>query len=184
MQYAKINSVGTGQNFNSLNEMLGFFGFENESIAIRNFAMRGDTKSIKHLLEFDVDIFQKSSNKDDKGCNIAHAAALANQPEVLEYLHEIKADLNVLNDNHSTPLHVAASFLNLEAIKQLVIAKADLNMVNRDNLTPLDLAWNSSIHKSSNRSDFDENKFQHILSLLINNGAKHSLKQDNPSGPP
>lgn len=69
-----------------------------------------------------------------------YGAIAEDQPEILEFLIATGADINLVNEQGNTPLHIAAIWNRAEAVRLLVENGADLSKRNFDNQTPLEAA--------------------------------------------
>lgn len=107
--------------------------------------------------------------------NIAESliyAAKYGDVNVVKFLVEkCNADVNMLDENHTTPLHIAAIEGNYEVVKYLAEHGADLNTRDIEGYTPL---MNATI----------EGNFE-IVRLLILKGAtfERDVKEEQPLTP-
>jgi pimeloyl-ACP methyl ester carboxylesterase len=80
--------------------------------------------------------------------------------EVISLLKDKRCDVNQIDYERRTPLHVAASFKNLEMVRLLVMNHADVNATDAHNRTPL----------------FEAGDGQEVVDYLKKHGAVDSLK--------
>jgi len=106
-------------------------------------AYKCDVESLKFLIEnskggLDVEMVQK----EQKGYHAIHFAAASkdNAKELLTILLDAGADINALNDNGQTPLHIATFWDNAEAVKLLLDRGADKTIKNKSGRTAEELA--------------------------------------------
>ncbi|TET36164.1 ankyrin repeat domain-containing protein [Candidatus Dependentiae bacterium] len=143
------------------------------------------------------------NNQDEHGLTELHKAAGNGYTDSMQYLiHGLKVSIEILNDQHWTPLHCAAAQNQLNALRILVDAKANMNAMDQSGTTPLhiairngkpeaatflieheaqldtqDKAWNTPLHYAAARGD------QEVVKLLIARGAteKCNLASKKPS---
>ncbi|GHT38146.1 hypothetical protein FACS189427_12040 [Planctomycetales bacterium] len=102
----------------------------------------GNLDAVKNCIENNPSVLQQ---KNDKDLCPLHCAAQSAFLEVVKYLVEHGADVNVKSQYCQTPLHIAAVFGNLKVVKYLIEYGADVNV--KDTywyLTPLHAAVNNS----------------------------------------
>jgi len=106
-------------------------------------AYKCDVETLKFLIEnskgnLDVEMVQK----EQKGYHAIHFAAASKDhaKELLTVLLDAHADINALNDNGQTPLHIAVFWNNVEAVKLLLERGANKTLKNKSGRTPEDLA--------------------------------------------
>jgi ankyrin repeat protein len=100
---------------------------------------------------------------------IIHQAIELNNLEVLYYIVENGADVNLLNYDGNTPLLMAIEQQNLEIIQYLVENGADVNLENGDRYTPLLMAI--------------EQQNLEIIQYLVENGADVNLEYSDGYSP-
>eukprot|EP00759_Apiculatamorpha_spiralis_P015489 PhF_6_TR2220/c0_g1_i1/m.3707 len=88
------------------------------------------------------------------------AVAEGNLHDVSEILSNQRVDVNQVDYEKRTPLHVAAKYKNMDMIKVLLAKGADVNAVDAHNRTPL----------------FEAGDSQEIIDFLKRHGAVDSLK--------
>lgn len=96
---------------------------------------------------------------------------VADNNDVIRMSQLLKAGAQVQFINHEdlTPLHVAAKRGNKEAVMQLLQAKAQVNAKNQDGMTPL--------HEAAAGNN-DENAGAYVIPTLVEAGA-NTAAQDN-----
>jgi len=106
-------------------------------------AYKCDPESLRMLLanskgKVDVEMV----NKEAKGYHAIHFAAASkkNATELLTILLDAGADINALNDNGQTPLHIAVFWNNVDAVKLLLDRGADQTIKNKSGRTAAELA--------------------------------------------
>ena len=107
-------------------------------------ARTGDLRAMKRYIAEGTDI-----NAPDDYSNLSPLAWSAShgQTEATRLLIESGADVNIKDDNGSTPLHAAAAFGRVDVAKLLVEHGADLQVRNDDGGTPADalhLDWRTT----------------------------------------
>ena len=113
----------------------------------------GDT--MRCLAEHGIDIY----NSDKKGNNSLHLAArFENRYNILDMLVRSNYDLNRVNYQGDTAMHIAAQKGNLRQLETLIQSGADKDRLNNFKLCPLYLAI------LNDRYD--------CVDLLLDNGAK------------
>jgi len=80
--------------------------------------------------------------KEAKGYHVLHFAAASKDHavEAINKLLDAGADINALNDNGQTPLHIAAFWDNADAVRVLLDRGADKTIKNKSGRTAADLA--------------------------------------------
>jgi len=106
-------------------------------------AYKGDVQSLKFLIanskgDLDVEMVQKEA----KGYHAIHFAAASkdNAVELLTTLLDAGADINALNENGQTALHLAVFWNNADAVKLLIDRGADRTIKNKSGRTAEQLA--------------------------------------------
>ena len=92
-----------------------------------------------------------------------------NGEKYVELLIKYGANINLVNCDKDTPLHIAISFNKLNIIKLLLVNKADLTIKNNKGETPLDIA-------------FIYNQIDNMIEL-IRNGANPNIQNDHGKTP-
>jgi len=116
---------------------------EGEWTPVLSAAYKGDVQSLKFLIanskgNLDVEMVQKEA----KGYHALHFAAASkdNAVELLTTLLDAGADINALNDNGQTALHLAVFWNNPDAVKLLIDRGADRSIKNKSGRTAEQLA--------------------------------------------
>ncbi|CDS04060.1 hypothetical protein LRAMOSA07015 [Lichtheimia ramosa] len=89
----------------------------------------GQLARVKELIEDGMDV----NSHDEFGYTAMHAAVSYNQKEIIEYLLEKNANINIEDFEKDTPLYVAES---AEMAQFLLDHGADANHKNEDGITP------------------------------------------------
>ena len=77
----------------------------------------------------------------DSGSFLVHVACLLEETKVLHSLISLNANINALNSNGSSPLHIAIQENNLQMVKLLVENRADIEIIDQTlRLNPLQCA--------------------------------------------
>ncbi|KAK2733888.1 hypothetical protein FQN57_001938, partial [Myotisia sp. PD_48] len=99
-----------------------------------------------------------------------HVAVKYGQEDFIQTLHDRGADINALNNDNQTPLHLAACYGAAPSISKLLIDKgANIEAADKKNRTPVFYAC---------RGDYNE-----IFQLLKSKGARLSLKDKKGKAP-
>eukprot|EP01156_Anaeramoeba_ignava_P023398 Anaeramoba_ignava/c21512_g8_i2.p1 GENE.c21512_g8_i2~~c21512_g8_i2.p1 ORF type:complete len:1015 (+),score=296.89 c21512_g8_i2:22-3066(+) len=123
--------------------------------------------SIVRLIERYVDI---NKTKGNKLSSILHTVCNVHQSrEILDFLVERKADVNAIDSNRNTPLHISCEREMMDFIKILVENHADVNILNNNKDTPLHIACR-------------KNSIE-IAKYLLENGANPKQKLKDFSSP-
>jgi len=104
-------------------------------------AYKGDVETLKMLIHTgQLDVEQ--AQKEQKSYRAIHFAAASkdNAKELLTTLLDAGADINAVNDNGQTPLHISVFWNNVEAVKLLVERGADKTIKNKSGRTAEQLA--------------------------------------------
>ena len=90
--------------------------------------------------------------KDNFGNGILHNSCNTNKTDILEILLNYNLDINELNNNKRTPLHIAAMGGYNKLVKLLIKNGAKKNLLNINNKTAYNLAFNSQYYNTENIS--------------------------------
>lgn len=126
----------------------------------------GDLETIQYLMESGNDLLNGNPNANNYP-SLMNAAL--NIPEVVEYLIKLKADLNALDKDGSTALHVAIRSNRVQNARLLVNAGARVDIKTREGDTPLHFV--GSCHED----------MLSVAKLLIGKGADPKAKTMNGS---
>jgi len=118
--------------------------------AIRN----GDFEALKKEVEKGFDVNSKS---DDFRNTALQEACLSNNFDIAEYLIKCGADVNICDEDETSPLHLAVIMQNLKICELFIKEGADVNKLDLDGNTPL--------HESVSYGNLE------ILTKLVNSGA-------------
>jgi ankyrin repeat protein len=106
-------------------------------ISLIEAASRGDLSRVRRLLEVEkVDVNQR----DEKLYTALHMAALYCHDDMITYLVEHGADIDVITEEKFTPLHLASREGNEVIVKYLVAKGANISLECAYHLTPLQWA--------------------------------------------
>ncbi|CAK8988926.1 unnamed protein product [Durusdinium trenchii] len=98
----------------------------------------GDLPAVRHFVR--QNRTAALSAKNGFGETALLWAAWQNHDDVVHFLIEAKADLDVANNDGATALHIAAFNGHLHTAELLVAAGASLDVKDKKGMTPLDLA--------------------------------------------
>lgn len=132
-------------------------------------AQGGDVQIIRFLLPF----FENISETDNYGFTPLHNAVFlrVNTEPALEFLKK-GADINAVNHNGDTPLHLAAYAGAPEIVRVLIEFGANINLMNFSNNTPLDSAFAARrLLSNHNRKD----KYDEVIKFLKISGGKYNI---------
>ena len=116
-------------------------------------------------------------SNDDYENRVIHIAAMYYKPKVLDLLLAVKPDLNAVNAEGNTPLHLACKYGNLDVISQLIkVGGVTLNPKNKKGETPIMLAVAYKDNPKKDKNMLDVNSM--MVRYLYNNGAS-LLDTDN-----
>lgn len=94
------------------------------------------------------------------GDSALHYAAKFNKADICaKKLVELGANVNILNRDKQTPLHVAVSEQNLKFVEALIHAKARIDALDKDNRSPLYIGVKNNVTLD-------------IIDILVKNGAE------------
>ena len=105
---------------------------------IHGHACFGELELLDSLLKSGRDI--NAGNPYDKNRSLLYYAVACRQAEVFEYLLEKGADVNILDDDKSSPLFAAVRMNNTEMAKTLIEHNAAVSIVDTSGITPLHLS--------------------------------------------
>lgn len=105
----------------------------------------GRVDAARWLLE-SAGVAINSKGKECPGCQPIHDAAFENQPDMLDFLVEQRADLHARDNDGRQPLHLGASNAAVDAIRRLMDLRADVRAKDNDGDSPLRAAKQSG-HK-------------------------------------
>jgi ankyrin repeat protein len=123
-------------------------------LAIRN----GDFDSLRKEVEKGFDVNSKSN---DFRHTALQEACLCNNFDIAQYLIKCGADVNVCDEDETSPLHLAVIMQNLKICELFIKQGADVNK--------LDLEGNTPLHESVSYGNLE------IFTKLVNSGADVKL---------
>ena len=86
-------------------------------------------------------ILEEGDFKEIPGVTVLHIASQkSNEPEIIDLLVKSGANVNALDAEGFTPLHMAAIHGNLKIVKKLVDLDADVNIITTDGKNAAELA--------------------------------------------
>ena len=155
---------------------------DNEASTLLHVASaRGSVKVVQLLLKHDTNI--NIHMKDKRGRTPLHQATTNNRAGVLDFYYdaipfllEHGADVDALDDDHSTPLHLAAQYSGVKAARPLLKHGANIHARNKNGRTPLHESL-ANFHNKGYRHSLD------IISLLLENGADVDARDNDHSTP-
>ncbi len=95
----------------------------------------GNVDGIKEMISFGVPI---DTQEEVAGNTALHTAVHSEKPLFVKTLLELKANVNAINNNKETPLHLAAYNADTNLMKRLIDHGADNTMKNAKGRTPLE----------------------------------------------
>lgn len=102
--------------------------------------------------------FIKEEERDNNTGNLLHTLVYTNGKDYMEKILPV-LDVNAVNENDRTPLHLAVKYGRKEMVEMLLDKGAKVDVVDNRNRTPLHLA-----------AQYNEKK--EIVEMLLNKGAK------------
>ena len=105
-------------------------------------SLEGDLEQVKELIEKGT-VSVNSCN--DEGITALHCAACNGHLEILKFLLEKGAEVNVVDIDGWTPLHGATCLGDVSVVTLLISHGADVHVINNDNEKAIDLAENPSV---------------------------------------
>merc|ERR1712232_44293 len=101
-------------------------GGNTHTIAFLAEATQGRIEYMRSMIQDGIDVNIRDSSAR---ATAAHYAAASGKADVLRFLHECRADINVKAENNGgyTPLHDAASSGHIEALRVLIELRAELD---------------------------------------------------------
>ena len=140
---------------------------------ILNIKLQSKRNSVKSNIKMNFHYNTSYINSSSKNNNLIKSIELNNLKKVKEYLNKDKSNINSLNKNGISPLHIAVISGNLEIINFLLDKGANPNIKSLSKKqTPLHYAY---IFKST--------KTHKIINLLIKYNANPNLEDTNNKRP-
>jgi len=120
--------------YNDIARTLMNYGAESQAYMVESFEL-GDLEFVKKLVE-EGKINEKINNRTP-----VYLATYYYQPELIEYLVENGADLNILSgENDDPPIFNIIDVGDIEILDYLITSGAEVNIYNMNGITPLLLA--------------------------------------------
>jgi ankyrin repeat protein len=113
---------------------------------------------------FDIDV------PDNLSLTSLMKASINNHLEIVKMLLNFGANPRIRTKNGESALTLACMQENLQIVEKLIVAKADVNEIDEHKRTPL---LKAARHNSKNE----------ILELLLKNGARHDLADEEGNTP-
>lgn len=138
----------------------------------------GDPPLTKAILHGNLDLVVELEKREpglvntqqyDTGWRAIHEASRCGHIEILEFLCEKTADIDIRDNAGNTALHIAAEYKCFGAVVRLVRKKANVNKQNNTRSTPLHTALRLTPTDSSYK----------IIKFLIENGADTNLQNSH-----
>ena len=124
-----------------------FFGPTNVRAKLIKSAEKGDIPKVRKLL--DKKKAKKVINKmGANGNRLLHFASEWKEPDLVERIIKLGADVNIKNLWKRTPLHLAVEANNFAAIKILLDHGADIHSEDIKEITPLDIVQKKNKKKT------------------------------------
>lgn len=172
-KYCNIHkSKGKSPCKNEMNEMNGI----NENIQLseeeaKELLFEGVSENNFNKVKKGLSILKNPNIIDDIGDAPLHLYLTSKHKniEIIKYLIEFGADVNILNEDGDTPLHYASMEGHLEIVKYLIESGADVNILDKERDTPL--------HYASDNGNLDTVKY------LIQHGAKINIQNEYDETP-
>ena len=123
---------------NILNKLKEKIEKENNDLLMK-YTIKNNVNGLSKLLENNknIDINYQNDNKDDSAL---HYACRQDYEKIVELLIKYKIDVNVINADGNTPLHIAVIHSNINIIFLLLKNGANIKHKNNDGRTPLCLS--------------------------------------------
>lgn len=127
-------------------------------------AMKGKLERVRELLDEGIDINHK--NERDEGRAALHAASESEHEDVVRFLLEKRANVNIQDSLGNTPLLYASRYGNEDIARILIDAGANVNQRNLEGRIPLhDASWNGYSRQ--------------LVNLLLDKGSNVNAKDMN-----
>ena len=133
------------------------------SQSIHDTVQKGDLKQVAELIEKTPD---SVNELNDELATPLHLASVLGNKEIVKYLLNHDANVNIKNNNEQTPLHavISSENPNINVVKILIENGANINEKAKGNL-PIIIAAN--------------NQRENIVNLLIDNGANIPINDED-----
>ncbi|VDI04130.1 Hypothetical predicted protein, partial [Mytilus galloprovincialis] len=114
--------------------------------------LKGDVSEVQSLVERGASV--NTASYPDNWSPL-HYAALLNRPDVMQLLIKGNADVNLVDTNDETALHVAFFHDNIHAAELLIQNGSSLNLQNIEGRRPFEVAVNDRPHNYGKRVNFE-----------------------------
>ncbi|XP_055955417.1 oxysterol-binding protein-related protein 1 isoform X2 [Patella vulgata] len=135
----------------------------------------------------DFDINCRGTNKANRGWTALHLAAYFGHIDIVRFLLERGADVNVANSLGDTPLHRAAYTGRLELVTLLLQYKADVLALNSEGHLPKQLAKHTDVKNLIEAAEHHESKkIQELFLASATQGDVDTVREllKSPTAPP
>lgn len=127
--------------------------------------LSGDFNLVKKITPKLVNLNQRISLKN----TALHLSSLYGHLDIVQFLLENGAKVDIIGEYNNTPLHLASTEGNLDIVEFLVNNGADINYTNKFGCTPL--------HNASGNGNLE------VVKFLVNNGADIDAIDENSYTP-
>ncbi|CAO3681533.1 unnamed protein product [Rhizopus stolonifer] len=124
---------------NGLGNVVSSLAFEQEPETddIFGYARENNLKELSNTLELNKDLID---TRDESGLSVLHYAVDRGHLEMVEYLLDIGADINIKTEDEETPLHLACISEQLETANVLIKRGCEKESKDAEGKTPFEQA--------------------------------------------
>lgn len=146
-------------------------------------------KAVKFFLEKKANFQVKDKSNNNLIHIISNSFYSINDDQVIfKELLKQKVNVNELNSNHDSPLHLAVTKNKRDFVRKLLNEKARLNVINKEGKTPLDYCSDNTIRKllrnagakKSIEFSIDDKEYISMMDILLSLGFQESGQIDAP----